>query len=504
MLADTWIVSVLLLYFTILLGIGVVQTRELRDMADYLLAGRRLSTLTAALSAGSSSISGWTMLVLPTLALQRGLNMVWVALTLTTSSWLAWTVLARRLRRYTIAARNSLTIPEFIERRFDDRTGTLRTVAALITIFFVVFYVSSGLIAGAKLLDTIFAVNYTTGIITTLVAVASYAFIGGFFAVSRTDVFQAFLMLAGIIMLPITVIVSTGDPFPWGDRLPSGFWNPFTTIENQPLTPFFVLSTVGWGLGAFGAQRVMQRFMAVGSERQVPASRNIATLWTGAMFGFALLLGLVAFPALAEAGTLSTVLADPERVYFVVAEAFFHPGVVGLVLAAVIAAVMSTADSQLLLAAAVATDDLPIIRRLTYAISTRDRMWLGRLLLVIMAIVAALLSIFNPKSVFNVVAFAWGGMGAAFGPVTLLALYWRRFNFWGALAAMITGTVVASIWGFPSGGPSGVMDINPATPGFVVSLAVAIAVTLSTSRPAQQVVSLFDRVTRQPAPPAGS
>ena len=212
-----------------------------------------------------------------------------------------------------------------------------------------------------------------------------------------------------------------------------------------------------------------------------------------------MLLGLVALVALSEAGVLAEVMADPERVYPVVSEVFFHPIVTGLLLTAVIAAVMSTADSQLLLASAVATDDLPFIRRLAYAkryvymLGAFVRVWLGRLLLVVVGIIAALLSILHPESVLNLVAYAWGGMGAAFGPITILALYWRRFNFWGALVSISTGTVVATIWGYSSGGPGGIMDIQPAAPGFLLAFPVAIAATLLTSKPSEEVVELFDR-----------
>ena len=189
----------------------------------------------------------------------------------------------------------------------------------------------------------------------------------------------------------------------------------------------------------------------------------------------------------------------PEKLYFVASQVFFHPIVTGLLLTAVIAAVMSTADSQLLLASAIATDDLPFISRLAYAkryvyvLGAFIRVWLGRLMLVVVGIIAALLSILQPESVFNLVAYAWGGMGAAFGPVTVLALYWRRFNFWGALASIVTGTVVASLWGYFSGGPGGIMDIQPATPGFLIAILAAVAVTLVTSKPSEEVVELFDR-----------
>ncbi len=494
-----WILTVFLVYFVALIGIAVARARGMREMSDYVLAGRRVGTFTSALSTGASMSSGWTMLVVPALAFQHGLIHMWTMLGLVIGLWSAWTILAKRLRRYTIAAEDSLTLPEFFERRFRDRTGVLRSLSGFITIFFIIFYVSSGLIAGSKLLNTVFGLDETTGALLTLVAVASYTFIGGFLAVSRTDVFQAILMLGSFIVLVLTLIFITGNPFQGAGAVPAGFWNPLTGADGEPIGVFFLLSVAGWGLGAFGSQRILQRFMAIESEAKIPASRGIGTSWSFFTYTFGILLGLMAFAALSGAGALAEVVEDPERVFLVVSELFFHPVVAGVLLTAVIAAVMSTADSQLLLASAVATDDLPFIRRLAYAkryvyiLGAFVRVWLGRLLLVVVGIIAALLSILHPESVLNLVAYAWGGMGAAFGPVTILALYWRRFNFWGALASIITGTVVSTIWGYFSGGPGGIMDIQPATPGFLLAFPVAIAVTLPTSKPSEEVVELFDR-----------
>ncbi len=494
-----WILAVFIVYFAALIGIAVVRARGMQEMSDYVLGGRRVGRITSALSAGSSAASGWTMLVFPALAFQHGLIQMWTVLGIVLGSWLTWKVLAKRLRRFTIAAEDSLTLPEFYERRFRDRTGVLRTLAGFITVFFVIFYISSGLIAGAKLLQTVFGLDYNTGIVVTLIAVVSYTFIGGFLAVSRTDVFQALIMLGGFIILPVTLIAVADNSFQGAGTVPAGFWNPLTDADGEPITFFFLLSAAGWGAGHFGSQRFLQRFMAVESEAQIGPSRDLGTAWIILMLGLGLLLGLVALPALSQANMLAEVTADPERVFLVASETFFIPAVTGLLLTAVIAAVMSTADSQLLLASAVATDDLPFVKRLIYAkryvfvLGAFVRVWVGRALLVVVGAIAALLSILNPDSVENLVAYAWGGMGAAFGPVTILALYWRRFNFWGALASIITGTVVSSVWGYLSGGPGGLWDIQPATPGFLIAMPVAVAVTLLTSKPSEEVVALFDR-----------
>ena len=269
-------------------------------------------------------------------------------------------------------------------------------------------------------MESVFGINDTVGIIITLIAVASYTFIGGFVAVSRTDVFQALIMLAGFTILPLTLILATDDLFGTSSGVSPTYWNPLTTPEGEPLSFFFFLSAFGWGLGTFGAQRVLQRYMAVESEAKMPASRAIGTAWVAVMLGCGLLLGLFGLPALTEAGQLAEVLEDAERLYFVVTQVFFHPIFVGLLLTGVVAAIMSTADSQLLLASAVATDDLPFIRRYAYrlrylyAAGAYGRVWLGRFLLVVIGVIAATLAIGNPESVLRLVEYAWGGMGAAF------------------------------------------------------------------------------------------
>ena len=472
------IIAAFAVYFLALIGIAIFGASRMREMSDYVLAGRRMSSVTSALSASSSMTSGWTMLVFPALAFSDGTVHLWTLVSLVLGSWFAWTVLAKRLRRYTVAE-ESLTIPDF--------------VSAALTIFFIMFYINSGLIGGAKLLETIFGLERNPSVVITLAAVASYTFIGGFMAVSRTDVFQAMVMLVSFIVLPLTVIFSSAEPFS-GEGQSTGFLNPFTGADGNTVSAVFLLSTAGWGLGAFGSQRILQRFMAIESEKRITRSRNIGTAWLILIFAFGFLLGIVARPALMEMGLMVELtgnmgLLDAERVYFVTAEAFFLPVFTGLLLTGVVAAIMSTADSQLLLGSTVATDDIPLIRHFA-----------GRLeqthgLLLAIGGVSGVSSILYPDSVANLAAYAWGGMGAAFGPTIVLALYWRRFNLQGALASIIAGAVTVSIWQFSSGGPWGMFDMSIATaPGFMAAFPAAIIVTLITSPPSGEVTGRFNRV----------
>lgn len=515
---EYWILLVFVLYFVALIAISVFRTRQMENMSDYVLGGRKMGPFTSALSAASSASSGWTMLVFPALAFAAGLIHMWTAVSIALGHWLVWTVLAKRLRRYTIATEDSLTLPEFFERRFMDRTGTLRTLSAFITIFFIIFYVSSGLISGAKLLEVVFDFSHEEyhylGVLITLAAVTSYTFIGGFLAVSRTDVFQSLMMLAGFVLLPAMLIVMANDPFQGLGTTGAGFWNPFTDESGNAVGLVFLFTTAGWGLGAFGSQRILARLMAVEREEHMPTSRNISVSWVVLMFGFGLLLGIVAVPALMERGLFDQVLADPERVYLITSTTFFHPLVAGLLLTAVVAAVMSTADSQLLLASAVATDDMPFIKRVTESIQTHSRVWVGRFMLLVVGVISAIMSIFQPDSVFNLVSLAWGGMGAAFGPAIIMALYWRRFNFWGALTSVCVGTVVATVWWYlpldagataPFEALSGLWevmkdnshgwwDVQPATPGFLIATPAAIVITLLTTAPSRAMTEMFDHV----------
>ena len=438
--------------------------------------------------------SAWTMLVLPASAFRHGMATAWIILAIVIQMWIAWVVLAKRLRRFTVAANDALTTPEFLEKRFGDHSGTLRIVTALVLILFIVIYVSSALVAGSKLVAVSFGLQYEIGVIVTLIAIASYTFIGGFLAVSRTDVFQALFMLGGLLILTNTLLFQTEGNLTQTNVDVHGLWKPFVMENASSPSPIFFLTILGWGIGVFGSQRVIQSFIAIGSTARIDVSRKIGVSWIATIYFLSMAVGLLALPALLNTGTLDLVLEDPERIYLVLTNTLFHPIIIGILLVAIIAANMSTADSQLLLASAVATDDLPVIQRFTNDLENGGRVWSGRFLLVIIGGAAAVFSIFHPESVLDLVTYAWGGMGAAFGPVTILALYLRRFNVWGALASIVSGTVIASIWGILTGGPFQIWDIHLATPGFLLTFPIAIATTLLTAKPSAEVTGLFDDV----------
>ena len=289
-----WLILVFSAYFALLIGIAVAGMRRLRNMSEYVLGGRRLSSLTAALSAGSSTTSAWTMLALPALAFTNGAVEIWVPVAIVAGVWLSWTFVDGRLRRYTVATGNALTMPEFFEARFGDRTGILRTGSAPITIMFVIFYVSSGLVGGSKLLETVFGMEANTGVIVTLFAIASYTLIGGFMAVSRTDVTQALLMLISLLIMVVALAGWTENPFLEIGNYSSTWLNPFNNGDGTAVTLVAAASAAGWACGGFGAQQILQRFMALERDDQVARSRRISVAWLISVFALALMLGLIA------------------------------------------------------------------------------------------------------------------------------------------------------------------------------------------------------------------
>ena len=491
---NPWVISVFVAYFAVLIGIAVVRSRLMQEMQDYVLGRRRLSAITSALSASSSAVSSGSMLVVPALAFEDGGASLWLGVCIFLGGVFTWMMLARRLRRYTFAAGNSLTIPEFLGKRFDDPTGILRSLAAAVTLFFLIIYISSGLVGGSKLLQTMFGMDPGAGVVLTLVAVASYTVVGGFLAVSRTDIVQSLLMLSAMAIMTYALLQASWEPMAVASPQRSHALDPLHDLQGDSLSWVFWASLPGWTAAAMGSQRVLQRFMAIKDEAQIPTSRNIAIGWLFLITAFGLIIGWAARPALEQTGALTAAAADPEKVYFVVTEVFFHPLVIGVLLCGAVAAVMSTADSQLLLGSAVAASDLLPLRRFNSSMQARTRILLGRLLLIVIGVVAMAIALYKPDSILHLVTYAFGGMGAAFAPPIILALYWRRFNRWGAASGMVAGTAVSSLWWLMSGGPGGMWDVTVGTPGFVAGMAAAVIGTLLTSPPPAKVVALFDEV----------
>lgn len=465
-------------YLLVVLAIGVVAWRSTANLRDYILGGRRLGRWTTALSAQASDMSGWLLLGLPGYAYLAGLESLWLVGGLLVGTWLNWRLTASRLRTATEAYGDALTLPEYLQRRFADPYGLLRLLGAAVVLLFFTFYTASGLVAGGKLFEAVFDLPYAWAVTAGAGAVLAYTFIGGFLAVSWTDALQGMLMLVALVLVACIGVAATGGFAGLAEGLEAS--NPallsaFTDSAGTPLTFIAVASLLGWGLGYFGQPHILARFMAVRSAGELAASRHIAVGWVTIALAAATLVGL------AGAAWLDPPLqgADSEKVFMAMAAALLHPVVAGICLAGILAAVMSTADSQLLVASSAVSEDLyrDLLRPNA---APGELLWIGRFAVIAIAIGAFLLALDPGSKVLDLVAYAWAGFGASFGPTLLASLYWRRMSLAGAYAGILTGGVTVVIWRSLSGG---LFDLYEIVPGVILS-AVAVAIFGRMGKPA--------------------
>jgi sodium/proline symporter len=470
--------------------IGYLAWRRTKNLSDYILGGRRLGSWVTAMSASASDMSGWLLLGLPGYAYAAGMEAGWIALGLLVGTYFNWRLVAARLRHYSVIAGDSQTLPEFFENRFHDETRLLRTVSAIFILLFFLFYTSSGLVAGGKLFNAVFDLPYHWAVTAGALVIVIYTFFGGFLAVSWTDLFQGLLMALALLIVPLIAISGLGG---WGVTLSSvsetnpALLNALTNVKNEPLGLLAIISLMAWGLGYFGQPHILARFKAIRSVTEIPAARRIAVSWVSITLICAVLVGLVGI------GYLEQPLqgADTEKVFILLVDALFHPVVAGLCLAAILAAIMSTADSQLLVSAAALTSDLykPFFRR---AASEQELIWTGRVAVLVIAMIGLVLAWDPERKILDLVAYAWAGFGAAFGPTLILSLYWRRMNRYGALAGIIVGGLTVVIWKQLSGG---LFDIYEIVPGFIFSMLSIVVISLLTHTPEKAVLLDFDKVS---------
>ncbi len=488
------VIATFFVYLALMLGIGLWAYRRTADSSGYFLGGRTLGPWPAALSAGASDMSGWLLLGLPGFAFTSGLESLWLAGGLLVGTWLNWLLLARRLRTYSIEANDALTIPEFFANRFGDRRHLLQAIAAFFILLFFLFYTSSGLVAAGKLFETVFGLDYQVAVIVGTLFIVSYTLFGGFLAVSWTDFVQGLLMAAALLIVPVIAIQSDGGLGEMTTSLHE--LNPellrlWTDNQGQPLTLLAIISLAAWGLGYFGQPHILARFQGIRSATDVPMARRIAVIWTALSLLGAVLVGLAGLAYVDN--NLAGQLADPETIFMVLVDALFHPVIAGILLAAILAAIMSTADSQLLVSSSALAEDL-YRQLLRSEASQREVVLLGRAAVVLLALVALLLATNPDSTVLGLVAYAWAGFGAAFGPVLLISLYWKRMNWSGAVAGVLTGASVVVIWKQLGGG---IFELYEIVPGVILaSLAVLIA-SLLTAPPPAPIQDGFERYRRQ-------
>ena len=479
------------IYFAAMLSIGYYAYTRTRNIDGYMLAERGLRPSVAALSANASDMSGWLLMGLPGAIYTSGLIQAWIAIGLTIGAYLNWTFVAPRLRAYTEIAGDSITIPSFFERRTRDTTRLLRVVAALVILVFFTFYVSSGMVAAGKFFESSFGWSYLSGMVLVAVITLAYTLFGGFLGATLTDVAQGLLMFAALVAVPVVALVKLGD---LGDVVaqaesvnPDAF-NLFTGIDGGAIAWVVgIISTAAWGLGYFGQPHIIVRFMALRTPAEAKIGRRVGTTWMiitalGAV-GTAL-IGIAYF-----AGDPAKPIEDPETVFLLLSQIFFHPLIAGLVLAAVLAAIMSTMSSQLVVCSSALVEDLV---NLTGRKASPERLLAyGRLGVLAVALVAFVLALDSDSAILELVAFAWAGFGAAFGPIVLLSLYWRRLTAMGALAGMITGAVVVFVWGNIDALSDEMYEI---VPGFLAALLVAVVVSRLTATDQPGVDEEFDQM----------
>jgi sodium/proline symporter len=489
-----------IIYLIGMLTIGIITYRMTNTLSDYVLGGRKLNSWVAALSAQASDMSGWLLLGLPGAAYASGMGMwsIWISIGLATGTMINWQYVAKPLRRYTEIAGDSITLSQYFENRFKDKTHILRVTSAIFILVFFLFYTASGLVAGGKLFEATFGIEYTTALIIGALVIISYTFLGGFLAVSWTDFVQGALMFFALIVAPIVAITQLGGIQALFSKIGAanpelldvakdvsfadGVWQSAGT-----LSVVGIISALAWGLGYFGQPHILARFMAIRSAKEVRTARLISVVWVVVTLYGAIAVGFV---GIALFGTEAP-LADPETVFIQLVQLVFNPWVAGFLLAAVLAAIMSTIDSQLLVSSSALTEDFyrTFFRR---EASQSELVWVGRIAVLLIAIIAVLIA-WNEGSVLSLVAYAWAGFGAAFGPTVIFSLFWKRMTGMGAFAGMIVGAFTVIFWEYTG---SAMYEI---VPGFVFASIAIVVFSLLSKEPSQEIQEEFEQ-SKRPLP----
>ena len=475
------ITTTFIAYLIMMLAIGVIAYKRTSNSTDYFLGGRSLGPWPAALSAGASDMSGWLLLGLPGYAYAAGFEAFWLAGGLLVGTWANWLISAKRLRTYSITT-ESLTLPEFLSRRFNDNSKLIQTISAFFILLFFLFYTSSGLVAGGKLFETVFGLDYTTAVMIGTVCVVSYTLFGGFLAVSWTDLVQGLLMSAALLIVPIAAMNGglgqlSSDLHNINPELLT-LWN---DAKGEPLSAIAIISLAAWGLGYFGQPHILARFKATRSNKDLVTARRIAVIWTALSMVGAMLVGLVGLIYVTNSGAPK--LDDGEKIFMLLVNAMFHPVIAGILLAAILAAIMSTADSQLLVSSSAMAEDL-YKQVLKKDATSEEIVRVGRFAVILISLIALVLAMTPDSSVLGLVSYAWAGFGAAFGPAIVLSLYWSRMNRNGALAGIVVGGVTIVLWKQFTGGW---FDVYEIVPGIILSTISIVVVSLITGEPEDEV-----------------
>lgn len=480
----------LALYFGLMLLIGYLAFLKTSDHEGYMLAGRGLPPWVAALSAGASDMSGWLIMGLPGAIYTTGLIEGWIAVGLFIGAYLNWRLVAPRLRAYTEVSKNSITLPSFFENRLRDNTRLLRSVSSIIILVFFTLYCSSGMVAGGKFFESAFGGDYMTGLLLVTAVTLAYTLFGGFLGASLTDVVQGLMMVVALIVVPAVAIFAVGGMGETASLVTTVGAGNLSLIGAGKMTAgaaaLVIVSGLAWGLGYFGQPHIVVRFMALRTPQEAASARRIGASWQFLSLGGAVCSGLIGIAYFSKFGNAP---ADAETVVLLLSQVLLHPLIAGFVLAAVLAAIMSTLSSQLLVCSSALVEDMYLAARKT-APSQRMLMLLGRAGVLAVAIIAAVLAANPSDTILGLVAFAWAGFGASFGPLVLLSLYWRKLTNVGALAGMVAGSVMVFVWKQLG---TGVYELLPA---FIVSMVVMVLVSLITYKRNEEIEREFEQTCK--------
>lgn len=503
----TWgIFAIIIIYLLGMVAVGVYFMKKNNSAGDYYLGGRKLGPIVTAMSAEASDMSSWLLMGLPGVAYLTGVaDAAWTAIGLAIGTYLNWLIVAKRLRRYTVAANNSITIPEFFSNRYRDKSKILVAISAIFIVIFFIPYTASGFAACGKLFSTLFHVPYLHAMIVSAVVIVAYTALGGFSAASTTDLIQSIVMTGALICVVLFGINAVGGVdvvMTESGELP-GYLSLTQTYADGAAAEYGTIkiaSMLAWGLGYFGMPHVLLRFMAIRDENEVKISRRIATIWVVISMGVAIFIGLIGH-SMTNNGIIEELAgADSEKLIIVVGTLMSKTGILGVIIAGLImsgilACTMSTADSQLLAASSSISQDL-LKDVFHLKISDKASLIAARITVLVIAVLGVFMAIDPNSSVFGIVSFAWAGFGAVFGPVMLLALFWKRSNRYGAMVSMLSGGIMIFVWKYLVRPMGGAWDIYELLPAFLVAITLNVIVSLATKAPEKEIIDEFERVAR--------
>ena len=480
---DAPLLVTFLAYLLLILYLGVKAYRRTHDLGDYILGGRKLGSLVTALSVGASDMSGWLLLGLPGAIYLAGISEIWIGIGLVIGAYFNWLFVAKPLRVFSQEANNSLTLPDYFENRFNDKSRILRVISAIVILIFFTFYTASGLVGGAILFENSFGLQYSTALLIGAFIIVAYTFVGGFLAVAWTDAIQALLMLAALLIAPLAVINWAGGADVVIQQMREVNSDSTSLFANVTFIGF--VSLIAWGLGYVGQPHILARFMAAESPRKLESARRIAMSWM-----IIVLIGSVTTGLAGIAYFADEPLANPETVFIALSQTLFNPWIAGIITAAILSAIMSTIDSQLLFSSSVISEDFYRVFVRQDA-SQKELLLVSRIAVIVIALMALAIASDRESRVLDLVSYAWAGFGAAFGPVIVFSLFWRNMTALAAVAGMIIGAVTVVIWSNISGG---IFELYEIVPGFLFASIAIVAISVLKPEKNEPTLAQYDDV----------